>query len=38
MLKLRTRAARIEVGLFELEVPFRRAVGIIDQHEMGIVF
>src|ERR1700741_5062402 len=36
MLKLRTRAARIEVSLFELEVPFRRAVGVIDQHEMGI--
>jgi hypothetical protein len=38
MLKLAASATGIEMGLLELEVPLGGTIGVVDQHEMGIVF
>lgn len=34
---LASRSLGFEVGSFQLEIPFGRTVGIIDEHEMRIV-
>ena len=38
MLKPGSSAAGIEIGLLELEIPLGGTIGVVDQHEMGIVF
>jgi hypothetical protein len=37
MLKLGSGAAGLEIGLLELEIPLGGTIGVVDQHEMGIV-
>ena len=37
MLHRLTGAARVEPGLLQREVPFGGAVGVVDEHEVGVV-